>query len=110
MAIDTKGFGSQPPMLPQQPGLVTPEGLGVLGDTLRTVVANLQGGGGSSVEQFNVGARVKATGLAARPELNGAIGVIEAHLGGPSSERVPVRFEHNGESVRIKRSNLVLAT
>eukprot|EP00973_Karenia_brevis_P054545 7580098-Karenia_brevis.AAC.1 len=55
------------------------------------------------------GTKVLAHSLAARPELNGESGIVVSHLGGPNSERIPIKFDGVPEAVRVKRTNLVVA-
>ena len=70
-------------------------------------------GGGGGVSHLQSGMHVNLVGLAARPELNGSVGVL---LGTVESEsgRAPLRLvappEHEGKTMKVKPSNMRMLT
>ena len=66
----------------------------------------------TQVGHLSKGSRVSLTGLVMKPELNGAIGIINGDID-PESGRAPIRIispsEHAGKGLRVKTSNLVPA-
>lgn len=71
------------------------------------------GGGGSSALVWKRGMHARLSGLAARPELNGAVGML---LGGVEADsgRAPVKLiapkELEGQAIKVKPGNLVIIT